>query len=156
MKKLIRFLVLILIVALFALLCQACGVNYHLKRAERHIEKAKAKGAKIASDTTYATVDVKMPGISVKFEPQVVSHTPDTVYFEKDRLKVKLMIKRDTVNKVDTLYAEADCPDALVKKDVPVAVNQAIECEGQVKWWQLSLYIAGAFAVGYVFRAIFK
>ena len=67
--RLITFLIFVLLIAI-ALFFSGCGPTYHLKQAEKHINKAKDKGAKVSNDSIFVEV------------PIVVTEIKDSIAFK--------------------------------------------------------------------------
>jgi uncharacterized integral membrane protein len=60
--KLITFLMFVLLVVIM-IMFSGCGPTYHLKQAEKHINKAKLKGAKISNDSIFVEVPITVTEI---------------------------------------------------------------------------------------------
>jgi hypothetical protein len=60
--RLITFLIFVLLIAI-ALFFSGCGPTYHLKKAEKHISKAKEKGAKVSNDSIFVEVPITVTEI---------------------------------------------------------------------------------------------
>jgi hypothetical protein len=144
---------------LFILLyCSSCSPvwkqNYHVRKAEKHILKAEALGAKWSSDTLFSKVKFKVPGIEVKFIPRpVVIGQP--MIFEKDSVKATVTIKpSNKPNVPDTIRVECDCPDRELEATVPTAINKKLE-PGKSNWYWykwLAVVAVLAFIGGYIYR----
>jgi hypothetical protein len=67
--RLITFLIFVLLVVIM-LMFSGCGPTYHLKQAEKHINKAKEKGAKVSNDSIFVEV------------PIVVTEIKDSIVFK--------------------------------------------------------------------------
>lgn len=123
-----RYIILLLI------LC-SCGAAGKLKRAERLIKEAEAKGAVWHVDTVYKEVPLYVE--SVRVDSVFVAQVGDTVVIEKERLKLKYVRLAG-----DSVYIEAECEADTVYQKVPVVVNKTIEAK--VNWWKYFLIGFGA------------
>jgi hypothetical protein len=137
MKKLITFLIFLSLLYLM----MACGSAHHLRKAQRlearkqiQITKAIAKGAKIKRDTAFKTFTFKVPGVKVQFTPKVITSKSEPLIFIKDSVITKVVF-RQGINGRDTVFVETDCPDAEVKKEIPVAQNTTIEAKQNWTTW---------------------
>jgi len=117
----------------------SCGAGYHLRKAEKHIQKALAKGATIKLDTLFKTVPVKVPGIKADFGPTIV-HEGSTVVLTKDSIITR--IKR---MKGDTMFVESECPPRVVYQKVPYTVTQTIKANSGLPWWVIPLCLCIGF-----------
>lgn len=106
-------------ILLLTLLLLSCASN-KLKRAERLIQKAEKLGAKWGVDTVYKEIPVFID--SVRVDSIFTSRVGDTVYLEKDRLKIKYIRL-----KADTFYIEGKCEADTVKITVPIEVKREIQ-----------------------------
>lgn len=111
---------------ILALALCSCGSGYHLRMAKKHIKKAEQKGAVITPDTVFKQIRVEVP--SVRVDTAIVTEKADTVYLEKDHLKVRV------IRKTDTLLITGECDTVTVVKEVPVAVSNEIE-DGSLPIW---------------------
>lgn len=137
---------------LLSLLLCGCGAAHQLRKAERAIAKAKELGAKVNSDTTWATIKFVAP--SQHFETVLSDpNWRDTVYVKgADSISVKILRIPATSTAPEKVYISADCPEREVEKKVPVGVSTSISAG-------YSLYdliiCAIAFAViGYIVRVV--
>jgi hypothetical protein len=74
----------------------ACLILLTSCKASWHLKKAIEKGAIVKSDTVYQTVEVIRPEVKTDTLFKLVQG--DTVYIEKDRLKIKYVrLAGDTV-----------------------------------------------------------
>jgi len=145
-----RFLIGLFIFFLIVFALSSCGANYHLRRAQHHIKKAELKGATVTTDTVYKTIPVITERVTTDTLIEKIPHN-DTIFIEKDRIKMKLLI--DTVKQ--TLYATAECKSDTVYVETPIAVNQNIESQkGFGYWlkWLLLVLVLGA-GLGYYLRS---
>lgn len=60
---------------LISILFYSCGVTHDLKKAQRLIERAKAKGARVTADTIYRDIKVEVPGGSSTVKPVLAIDT---------------------------------------------------------------------------------
>jgi len=112
-----RYLVFLLIVLSS---CASNKANRKLKRANRLIAQAEQLGAKVTSDTIFKTIPVFIE--SVKYDSIFTSRQGDTVYLEKERLKIKYVRLPG-----DSVYIEGKCDSVTVIKEVPFIVNKEIK-----------------------------
>jgi len=108
--------VLILIIVLGT----SCSPSNQLRRAERLIRKAEAKGAQWSNvsvtDTVWRVDTVRITG--GRFDT-LVKYSTDTITVTKDKVVTKIKI---TPGK--TVYVETKCPDKVVIKRVPYTVTK--------------------------------
>jgi len=122
---------------ILAFLLSACGPAAHLRIAERHINKAKDKGAKVSVDTVYVTKEVIVPETRFDTVLRRVNFR-DTITLVKD--KVTFRLKIDTVN--NSIFI-----DHVIKADT-VRVMVKVPCEtvaakGWHWWWLLVAALVG-------------
>jgi hypothetical protein len=121
--------------------------NRKLKRANRLIAQAEQLGVKWHSDTVFQKIPVYID--SVRVDSIFTSRQGDTVYLEKERLKIKYVRLPG-----DSVYIDGKC-DSLTKiVDVPISVTKEIKTGlgvlTVVQWSVLALIIglvAGAVIV---------
>src|SRR6478736_381890 len=94
------------------IMCSSCGASHYLKHAEKDLAKAKAKGAKVELDTTYAkrTFNLKGGSATVNLQPLFHPVGDGTKYILKDTVirekgKPTIIIQHDTI--------KCDCPDSV-------------------------------------------
>lgn len=115
-----------LLIALILIGCSPFqrSANKHLKLAERHLAKAKMKGAVISDkvETTVDTADVKEAAVEKEFEAMDI----DTVYLQSncDSLKSK---NPETKSAAMAKIQEEVCPDVseTMVLQIPVTVNDS-------------------------------
>lgn len=132
-------------------LLTGCGPAYHLRKAERHIAKAKAKGAVVSYDTIIKPIVFTVPKSDFKLklgDITIKTLTTDTIYVPGKTGEAKVRI--DTVT--NTVFVE--CPEQEVKIEVPVAVTEKIEA-GHGFWTDVLVslisIVAGAIAM-FIYR----
>jgi len=138
----------------------SCGAAHHLKQAQKHINKAKALGADVKSDTTYIkrTVEFKGPKAAFDFGPMVL-HRKDGIvnkYILKDTVVYKNKIKLITDTLTNTVYIE--CPDEKKDIEVPITVDTTIKA-GYTKWKLFSSIFGGIIfgvVVGFILGKFIK
>lgn len=112
--------ILLIVFALTA----GCSANYHLRKAEKHIALAEAKGAKwkedVKVDTIYRDTTIVVEGNSMDDTFGFVDH--DTVTLTKEKIVTKLVIDC----KAKTGSAKVECPDKIVKVPQKYYVNRRI------------------------------
>lgn len=123
----------------------ACGPAALLKHAQRDIEKAKIKGAKIEKTTTFKPITFTTQGSKAEFNT-IIQQKDGVVnkYILKDTTIVKNRIK--FIQKDSTIYVE--CPEETKTVEVPVEENLKISA-GYTKW-QYGTGIAGGVLFGLV------
>jgi len=135
---------------LILILLTSCGPAAYLKRAERSIAKAKEKGAKVKTDTTFHTF--KIEGAKGQFD------LGDIILQRKDNVHERPILK-DTVIYKDRIRTEikdnkifVECPDE--EKEVPVAVTTEISA-GYTVWDLIKIALFGA-VVGFLLGKVIK
>lgn len=125
--------------AILAILLASCGPAAKLRRAERLITKAELHGAHWRSDTIWKTTDHFIP--VVKRDTVVLNAPGDTITITKERLQVKIRIRRDSI------YVAGAClPDTIMIR-VPVSITKTIEAKQGIPWW-VWLMVAAGFVLG--------
>jgi len=99
--------------------CASNKANRKLKRAERLTNEAIALGAKIQADTVYKNIPVFIP--QVRVDSIFNSRVGDTVYMEKERLKIKY-IKLPG----DSVFIEGKCDSLTIIKEVPISITKTV------------------------------
>lgn len=100
--------------------CASNKANRKLKRAERLTQQAIELGAKVTSDTVYKWRTVFID--SVRVDSIFTSVIGDTVYLERERLKVKYVRLKG-----DSIFIRGECLADTVKIQVPVTVTKEIK-----------------------------
>jgi len=137
---------IVLIILLFGM--GGCGVNHHLRKAQKHLKKAEIKGAIINRDTVFKTITVHTPKIEIDTVFSV-DHFRDTITVEKDRVITRLKI--DTITK--EIYVNTECPPDTITVRVPVAVKTEIKTPRG--FWYYAKFFALALLIGFVLGAMF-
>lgn len=120
---------------LFALILTSCATfersaNRHLKLAERHLAKAKMKGAVINSDTVYVDVITKETITdTVALLSEVYKN--DTIYLITTKWATKTVIRKDTI------WQEVECKPDTIR--VPVQVVTEIKPDKSKDWQKYAL-----------------
>lgn len=133
---------------LLALILTGCATfersaNRHLKLAERHLAKAKMKGAVVNSDTVYVDVITKETVTdTVALLSEVTKH--DTIFLTTAKWSTKTVIKNDTI------WQEVKCPPDTIR--VPVQVITEVKPDKSKDWQK---YLLGALGVIVLIAAIF-
>lgn len=151
--KLFSFLIF-LIMILIVLLLGGCGIlspdkktdrkiARHLRKSDRHLKAAIALGAEIDRDTTWRTISIPVP--EVKTDTVFKPIEGDTVYIEKDRLKILY-----TKLPGDSVYIYGESQADTVYKDVFHTVTNEIACPPKDNTWKWI-----AIALGVVLILIF-
>jgi len=127
---------------LLVLVCTllSCSASHHLKRSKHHYIKAIRKGYNPTIDTVFVR--------DTLFVSQIQHDTTfidrgDTVFIEKDRLKIKYY--RDIVT--DSIFIEGICEADTVIKEIPITIQETIYIDrsffdliGVDKWWKEILF----------------
>ena len=115
-----------LLIALICLSLSSCSIESRTKRkisrAERKIEKLTIKYPQLLKqDTIHEKIEIITPAVKLDTIHRVVHG--DTVYLDKDKLRIKYIIQNDTILlsaecKSDTIYKEISIPfqQIVVKK----------------------------------------
>ncbi len=135
-----RYLVFLLIILSS---CASNKANRKLKRANRLIAQAEQLGAKVHADTVYKKIPVYID--SVRVDSIFTAKPGDTVYMEKDRLKIKYIRLAG-----DSVYIEGKCDSVTVIKEVPISVTKEIKTGlgvlTVVQWSVLALIVGAILA----------
>jgi len=109
-----------LLIALILIGCSPFqrSANKHLKLAERHLAKAKMKGAVINSDTVYVDVITKETITNTVALLSEVTKK-DTIYLSTTKWATKTVIRKDTI------WQEVECKPDTIR--VPVQVVTEIK-----------------------------
>lgn len=124
----------------------SCSPSHYLRKAKRAIKEAEARGI-VVDDTVTVEKEIYIDSVQIDTVVQVLPN--DTVYLEKERLKVKV-IKLPG----DTLKIFAECAADTVKIEIPVEINR--EISAGFGWGKVIMISIIALVVGYILRAIFK
>lgn len=134
-----RYLLILLILCS----CASNKANRKLKRAERLTNEAIALGSKVTADTVYKEIPVFIPQVMV--DSIFTSKVGDTVYLEKERLKIKYVRLPG-----DSVFIEGKCEADTVKIQVPITINKEIKTGlgvlTVVQWSILALLIGAVLA----------
>lgn len=119
------------------LLLQSCSCDYHLRKAQKKC------GSTIIRDTI--TVKDTVLINSIHTDTLFKSSVGDTVYIEKDRLKIKYVRLAG-----DSVFISGKCDTLKIPVEVKVPVEKIVLKPQGNKWmWWL---IVGAFIVGVLVR----
>lgn len=125
----------------------ACGARRDLYKAQRLIDRAISKGAEVKSDTVFKHARFKIPGVAFN-TTLLAPDWLDTVYIKgKDSIHVKIKRIPAKDKEPEKVYVEVDCPDKVIDKEIPVAIDQEIKT-GYSLWDMIILAIV-CLAVGY-------
>jgi DNA repair photolyase len=132
---------------LITLLLTGCGSAFHVKQYERHLRKAIEKGAKVNVDTTYTLTKLKVEGIKVRFIPKPIFPNGDTIYFEKERVLTKVLLKHDSI------FVETNCPDTVYQFKTHTITKTVTAVQNSwLKWWMLVIAAAAGALLGILKR----
>jgi len=122
------------------LLCSSCGANWHLRKAQKHIDKAIALGANIKRDTIIVHDTTYIPQTEYDTVYQNVK-LYDTLRFESKRTIVKTVY--DTLHK--RVYQKViEKPDTIIKK-IEVPCTEISSKPPFPWWWLLIALVVGSF-----------
>lgn len=145
-----------LLLGLFLL--TGCSAAWNLQQAEKHIEKAKQKGADVKSDTTYTKLKFEWKGAKTTFDlgPTILQRKDGVVnkYILKDTVIYKDRIRTEI--KDNTVYVE--CPDEKKEAVVPTAIDTTVSA-GYTEfqhWSQIVGYSIITLLVGIFFGPAIK
>lgn len=126
-------------IIVIAMMLASCGSAYKLRRAERLIKKAEAMGAVWHVDTVFTDWEVPVP--AVQRDTVILNAPGDTIFLDKERLRVKVLVRHDSV------YVSGECPPDTIKITVPVTVTKTITAKTGPPWWFWVMF-AGVFVLG--------
>jgi hypothetical protein len=133
---------------LLLILLSSCGVNHHLRKAEKHLKKAEQLGAVVKADTLWKTLEIPVPVIELDTVLRA-DHFRDTITVQNDKVVTKL--KYDTITRL--LYVSTECTPDTIKVKVPVIVNKEIRTPRG--FWYYAQWIGAALIIGFVLGAVF-
>jgi hypothetical protein len=132
---------------LITLLLTSCGSSFHVKRAKWHMMKAESMGVDISRDTVVKEVKLKIDGINVRFIPKPIFPNGDTIYFEKERVVTKVLLRHDSI------FVETNCPDTVYHfKERTITKTVTAINSSWLKWWYLLIALAVGLIVGVLKR----
>lgn len=124
----------------FMLICWACGPSHDLRKAKRLIVRAKAHGAIVKSDTVFTDRTYIVPGKETFVTLPGKTLIRDTVIYQD---KIRIHIQRDTVRE----QIRVECPPDTIKVQVPVIVQQDIQCPPPSHTWRTVALVLGGLLV---------
>lgn len=127
------------------LILSSCSASNQLKRANKLISKAEAKGATWSIDTVFQTIEIVRESIKLD---TVVDYTTDTIVVTKDKLITKVLINE----KEKKVYIESKLPADTVVKVVTHTVTKTITAGKNNILWIVLAVIAGVVVVRVVLR----
>ena len=112
-----------LLIALICLSLSSCSIESRTKRkirrAERKIEKLTIKYPQLLKqDTIHEKIEIITPAVKLDTIHRVVHG--DTVYLDKDKLRIKYIIQNDT------LLLSAECASDTIIKEVSIPFQQIV------------------------------
>lgn len=140
MKKL---LVLIVLIAL-----SSCGASFKLRKAQRLIKEAEAKGASVVHDTIYKDKLVPIKGASTVVS-MPIHHYHDTTFY-KDKILIKNMYHDDT------LVQYIKCPDSTAHVKEAIGVTNIINCPPPNHFWKDATILLGLIVAFIIFLLVKK
>jgi hypothetical protein len=121
-----------LLYIILLLLLASCGQRFHVKRAKHHMDKALQKGAHIGTDSTFIERKIKIEGVKVRFIPKPIFPNQDTIYFEKQKVVTKVLLRHDSI------FVETNCPDTVFHfKERTITKTITAINKSWLKWWML-------------------
>lgn len=144
MKKILTFVFIISML----LLLLSCGANYHLRKAERQINKAIIKGAVINRDTIFKEV----PIITDRFvHDTIVERLIQTDTLTIDHIRYKVRLKYDTLTRTE--FVQVECKPDTIIREVPVQVTRTIYAPDKSgRYWWLFFILLSAILVIAIFK----
>lgn len=143
-----------LLFAITAIIILGCSstqrANKHLRKAQKHIQKAELLGSKWVVDTVYNEISIIRPEIRHDTILSLVGG--DTVTIEKERLRIKILRLPG-----DSIFVDGQCKADTIIKEVPVTVTRTIHAPPKNGWRTAALAFAGVivlilFVLGYLVR----
>lgn len=137
-------------------LLASCSASNLVRRADKLIARAEAKGAKWHTDTTFHTINLHVPGIEFK-TTLAAPNWADTILIGskgKDSIQVKILRIPATPKEPEKVFVQVACPDQVAAARVPVVVNRKIDA-GYSLWDMIILAIV-CLIVGYFSRILIK
>jgi len=112
-----------LLIALICLSFASCSVESRTKRkisrAQRKIEKLTIKYPQLLkSDTIHEKIEIITPAVKLDTIHRVVYG--DTIYLDKDKLRIKYIIQNDT------LLLSAECASDTIIKEISIPFQQIV------------------------------
>ena len=112
-----------LLIALICLSLSSCSIESRTKRkirrAERKIEKLTIKYPQLLKhDTIHEKIEIITPAVKLDTIHRVVHG--DTVYLDKDKLRIKYIIQNDTI------LLSAECKSDTIIKEVSIPFQQVV------------------------------
>jgi hypothetical protein len=123
--------------ALIILICSGCGASHHLKKSEKHLAIAIAKGATVEqnTDTIYVDQVIEVPVIMAD---TVVKLTTDTIRVTKNGIETKILIRDKKVYIKQVVHA----PPITVRRTIVVNHSKTIKA-GKSIWELIQAFIMG-------------
>lgn len=135
---------------LLAFLLSSCGATYHLRQAQKHIDKAIEMGAKVNVDTVYKNVEVpviKIDTVVNNVSAERLLHDTITVTQNNEVIKIKYQEKEKKV------YVNLTSTKPRYIR-VPYTVTKTIS-SGYTKW-DIILAIGVFFIIGFIIGFIYR
>ena len=139
---LVAFILLIIVILLSACTDKA---TRHLRKADKHLKKAIAAGAKIKADTTWHTVPLITPEIEWQFDtklfPNWQTHRLDSIRFKDEETGIEatasIELKEGCPEDcIERLRLAGKIPRDTIYVEVPVYVSQEISCPPKDNKWK--------------------
>jgi hypothetical protein len=111
--------------------------------------KALQKGGKSSTDTTYTLTKLKIEGIKVRFIPKPIFPNADTIYFEKEKVTTKVLLRHDSI------FVETNCPDTVFQFKTHTITKTVTAVKGSwmtIKWWYLLIALCVGLLIGILKR----
>ena len=112
-----------LLIALICLSLGSCSIESRTKRkirrAERKIEKLTIKYPQLLKqDTIHETIEIITPAVKIDTIHRIIRG--DTIYLDKDKLRIKYVVQNDT------LLLSAECASDTIYKEISVPFQQVV------------------------------
>jgi hypothetical protein len=152
-EKSLGYALILIVIAIVLMTLSSCGPSHHLRKSQKHLKKAIARGAKITADTTWKTLPIITPEIKFETTLKPVNVKDTLIARDKEsRAATKVFIhKTDTL--IRSVFIETTCPKDTVFITVPVAVTNEIKTPRG--FWYYFQFIAIALVVGFILGRLF-
>jgi hypothetical protein len=152
-EKSLGYALILIVIAIVLMTLSSCGVNHHLRKSKKHLERAIAKGAKIRPDTTWKTIPVITPEIKFETTLKPVNVKDTLIARDKESGAVTKVFIHKTDTLIRSVFIETTCGQDTVFVKVPVAVNNEIKTPRG--FWYYTKWIGAALIVGFILGCLF-
>ena len=120
-----------LLIALICLSLSSCSIESRTKRkirrAERKIEKLTIKYPQLLKqDTIHEKIEIITPAVKLDTIHRIIYG--DTIYLDKDKLRIKYIIQNDT------LLLSAECASDTIIKEVSIPFQQIVVRKRSIRY----------------------